>query len=159
MPAVAANTVEICLFRFRQDRPEYLLLKRSASEDLYPGLWQIVTGTVGPGERGLDAAVREVREETSLRPFQLWVVPVITGFYDAVSDSISFIPAFAGQVDPLENPRLSDEHESFEWLPLDRAVRRLVWPGQKNLLEMVDQAIIRGAPAGILSAIPPESIP
>jgi 8-oxo-dGTP pyrophosphatase MutT (NUDIX family) len=159
MPEILSNTIEICLFRFRRDRPEYLLLKRAAGEQLYPGLWQVVTGSVRTGEKGLEAAVREVIEETALRPQHFWIVPSISGFYDHVRDAISLIPSFAGQVGPDENPHLSEEHDGFEWLPRDRAIPRLVWPGQRNLVETVDRSIVGGEIAGLLTLVPPESIP
>jgi dATP pyrophosphohydrolase len=159
MPGVIANTVEICLFRFRKDHPEYLLLKRSLREHLYPGLWQVVTGSVHPGEKGIDAAFREVREETGLRPALFWVVPTINGFYDPAEDRVSLIPCFAGQVHPDEDPVLSEEHETFEWLTLDHALPRIVWPGQKRVLEMVHRSIVGGEMAGLVTLVPPESFP
>ena len=58
MTEVVSRVVEVCLFRMRGGRAEYLLLRRSAEEPVYPGMWQIITGTVGPGEKGLDAARR-----------------------------------------------------------------------------------------------------
>ena len=159
MPTIESSTVEICLFRFRRDRPEYLLLKRSSGEPLYPGMWQIVTGSVRAGEKGLEAAFREVMEETALQPQHFWIVPFINGFYDSVRDVVSFIPSFAGQVRPGDQPVLSEEHDGFEWFSREHAVRRLVWPGQKRLLEVVDDSIVGGAMAGLLTQVPPQSIP
>ena len=64
MPIVLSTMVEVCVFRFSADHPEYLLLKRAPEEPLYPNIWQMVTGSVEAGETAVVAALRELEEET-----------------------------------------------------------------------------------------------
>lgn len=153
MPQIVASFVEIAVFRFRADRPEYLLLKRAGSEKVYPNLWQFVTGKVKQGERALEAALREVHEETGFTPLHFWVVPFVNTFFDPAADSISLVPSFACQVRQDEDPALSAEHDQFEWLPREPALRRLVWPGQKSILETVHRSILGGETAGLLTRV------
>ena len=64
MADVSSRIVEVCPFRFIGDRAEYLLIRRSPGDPLYPGIWQFVTGRVEEGEKSHEAALRELREET-----------------------------------------------------------------------------------------------
>jgi dATP pyrophosphohydrolase len=151
---VLSSIVEVCVFRMEGDRPAYLLLRRSAEESVYPGLWQIVTGTIEPGEKGLDAAQREVREETGASPERFWVVPYTHAFFDHRRDAVHIVPFFAAQFSPETRITLSAEHSLHEWLPFDAARARLVWPGQRGGLEVVEQYIVGGEEAARLIAVP-----
>lgn len=157
MAIIACRIVEVCAFRFVNDHPEYLLLKRAPDESIYPGLWQFVTGSINEGERAFDAALRELKEETGLTPLHFWVVPYVISFYDASYDAVNLSPMFAAQVPPAVMPVLSAEHSAFEWLPFAHAQKRLVWPGQRTGLDVVQQYIVEGRQAGRISALPLES--
>ena len=154
MPDVVSRIVEVCVFRFRENRAEYLLLKRSAADNLYPGMWQTVTGTMRRGEKGTEAALREFREETGLRPAGFWVVPFVNAFYDHQRDAMNLVPFFAIQIDDRSEVVLSDEHDQFEWLGIGPALKRLVWPGQREGLGIVDSYIVAGETAGRLLSLP-----
>ena len=71
MPQIVSLVIELVVFRFRDDRVEFLLLQRQEGESLHPGMWQIITGTIDEGERALDTARRELKEETGLSAIQL----------------------------------------------------------------------------------------
>jgi dihydroneopterin triphosphate diphosphatase len=144
MATVGSRIVEVCIFHFTGDFVEYLLLKRAARDPLYPGIWQWVTGALLEGESSLDAAVRELREETGLNAERLWIVPHVTMFYESAHDGLHLNPLFAVQVENGVDPVLSREHEGFQWLPFDEARRRLVWPGQREGLDVVQRFIITG---------------
>ena len=154
MPSIVSQIVEVFVFRFRETRPEYLLLKRSRTDVLYPGIWQIVTGTLNDGEHAVDGALRELREETSLLPDRLWTVPHVVLFYDRGADAININPLFAVQVSGTAEPLLSIEHEKFMWVPADEAARLLVWPAQREALGVVERSIAAGEQAMGVSEIP-----
>jgi 8-oxo-dGTP pyrophosphatase MutT (NUDIX family) len=153
MASVLSSSVEVCIFRFRQNAPEYLIIRRAPDELVYPGMWQFVTGMIEGTERALACAVREVTEETGLHPVHFWVVPHANSFYSAHSDAVHLVPMFAAQTDGSAEPKLSREHSEFVWLRQDEARRRLVWPGQRLGLDIVHQYIIRGEEAGSLLRI------
>jgi dATP pyrophosphohydrolase len=153
MTDVVCRIAEVCVFRFIADHPEYLLLKRSPDDDLYPGVWQMVTGTIDPAESAKSAALRELREETGLTPELFWVAPYVGSFYDHVHDVVQMTVFFAAQVGAESRPVLSREHVESEWLDLPGAMRRLVWPGQRQGLEIVHNFIVRGEEAGGLSLL------
>ncbi|HUI11651.1 MAG TPA: NUDIX domain-containing protein [Bacteroidota bacterium] len=154
MRDAAARFVEVCPFRIRRDGGEYLVVRRAPGETVYPGLWQFVTGRVEKREKAPEAALRELREETGTVPARFWVVPAVNEFYDRSADAIRQVALFAAELEPAAAVRLSAEHDAFEWLPYAEARRRLVWPGQRNCLDIVRQYILGGEEAGRLLAIP-----
>ena len=153
MSAVVSRLVEVVVFRFRADRAEYLLLKRADNESLYPGIWQIVTGTGRDGEKAIDAARRELREETGFTPVRFWVVPLTNSFYDPSRDETNLITVFAAQAGGSDELHLSAEHGSAVWLPLHEALPLVVWPGQREALSVVDRYILGGEEAGRLTLV------
>lgn len=154
MSEIVCRLIELCIFRFGNDHPEYLLLKRSHHDSLYPGIWQIITGTIKGGERAMDAALREMAEETAIRPTKFWAVPFSSTFYNCNDDTMNISPFFAAQVEPADEPVLSTEHETYEWMPLEKARRHLVWPSQRSGLEIIHQYVVRGEQAGLVTIIP-----
>jgi 8-oxo-dGTP pyrophosphatase MutT (NUDIX family) len=147
MASVVSSLVEVCVFRFKGGSPEFLLLKRAVDETVHPGIWQIITGTAQDGETALAAARRELQEETGLTPLHFWVVPYVTSFYDHRCDAVMMIPLFAAQTEGALEPTLSKEHDRHQWLPFDEASRLLVWPGQKQGMEVVRRYIAGGKQA------------
>jgi dATP pyrophosphohydrolase len=145
--------VEVCVFRFDGNAPSYLLLKRSETEAMYPGLWQYVTGKSEAGETAIQAALRELLEETGLEPSRFWAVPFVNALYDARHDRIEHLPLFCAEVGSGDEVRLSEEHSTLAWLPLEEAIARLVWPGQRKGLAIVHEYIAGGQQAGDFSII------
>ena len=154
MIPVVSSSIEVCVFRFRNDTIEYLVLRRALAELIHPGMWQLITGMTTEGERGVRTALREMHEETGLIPRHFWSVPVMTSFYDRNGGSLHFSPVFAAQVDPVTPVRISEEHCDFAWLPLADARRRLVWPCHRAVVDTVDAVIVRGEEAAFRLAIP-----
>lgn len=154
MAQVVSNSVEVCIFRFRRNAPEYLLIRRAPDEPIYPGMWQFVTGMIEGTEQALACALREVTEETGLPTVRVWVAPHANSFYSAHADAVHLVPLFAVQTDPAAEPTLSREHSECEWLRKDDARRRLVWPGQRLGLDIVHQYIVSGEEAGSLLKVP-----
>ena len=151
MAIIVSKTIEVCVFRLVNGRHEYLMLKRSSDEKIYPNLWQFVSGSVIDGEKALDAALRELKEETGFAPERFWTVPYVNSFYDPAHDAVNVSPVFAAQVETGKPPTLSSEHSAFEWLSFADAQQRLVWPGQRLGLDLIEKYIIGREEAGILT--------
>ncbi|MDH4070152.1 MAG: NUDIX domain-containing protein [Ignavibacteria bacterium] len=154
MTEVVSQIVEVCLFRLRGDKPEFLLLRRASTERVYPGLWQFVSGKVKLGEDAVRAARREVEEETGMREGRLWTVPFVISFYDPSADAVNLNPFFACEVSTSGEISLSSEHDRSQWLDYDESVKRLIWPAQRQGLDVVRRCIIGGEAAGPLTLIP-----
>ncbi len=153
MANIVSQIVDVCAFRFMDDVPEYLLLRRAHGERLYPHLWQFVSGTIEQGERALDAALRELREETMLAPASVWVAPHVTMFYDVAHDAVNCNPVFVARISPSSDPRLSAEHDAFAWLRVQEATDALVWPEQRTALARIHKFVISGEDAARYSVV------
>jgi dihydroneopterin triphosphate diphosphatase len=154
MPAIQCKIVEVGIFSFDESHPLYLLLKRSGDDALYPHTWQIVTGAIEEGETALVASLRELQEETGFVPQKYWVVPHMNTFLDPIKDVVHMTAVFLAQVPPRSVPLLSSEHSEFQWCSLQRTKEQLVWPGQIQAIEIIDQYIVRGLQAGPLTELP-----
>jgi hypothetical protein len=51
---------------------------------------------------------------------------------------------FAGFVRAGQEPRLSDEHDAWEWLPYDAGIERIVWPRSHEALRSIRVLLASG---------------
>ena len=136
MLPVISNMIEAHIFRKKGKSVEFLLLKRSENE-IYPGIWQMVSGSIRKRETASKAAVREIIEETGIKPKKLWVIPNINLFYSPEQNIISVLPVFAAQVNIKEKVSISDEHIQYLWCSKTKAKKLLAWVGQKKSVDII----------------------
>jgi dATP pyrophosphohydrolase len=141
LAAVLSQMVEVCIFRWSGSETQYLLLQRADDEELYPGIWQIVTGSIKKNERADKAALRELEEETGLKLKRFWTVPILDSYFDIRNDTVQMVPIFAAEIDASLNVHLSHEHKRFEWLTYAEARARIAWPGQRKAIKIVHDYI------------------
>jgi dATP pyrophosphohydrolase len=135
---IIPKMTETHVYKIVKNKTKFLVLKRSESES-YPGLWQMVTGSVMQGETAVDAAIRELKEETNLKPKKMWIVPNINSYYEPETNEILIIPVFLILVDENSSVMISDEHTKYKWLSGKKASNLFSWPGQKKSLEVINQ--------------------
>ncbi len=107
-----------------------LVLQRSTTEDVLPGLWELPSGKKEFGESCQEAALREAYEETHLRirlgepchVFDYVLDKAGQGARDTTQ--ISFLATTIGD----DEPRLSSEHQALAW----------VGPAELGSVEMSD---------------------
>ena len=141
MMKIISSMIEAHIFRETGNGIEFLLLKR-ANNQIYPGLWQMVTGKIKGKEKAHQTALREIMEETSLIPLQLWVAPTINSFYEPRDEYICLLPVFAARVETETNVILSDEHTEYKWIGKDEAKKLLAWPGQREAVDIIEDYFI-----------------
>src|SRR5579884_2363620 len=81
-PGNRPDAVAIVVLRRVAESVEVLLLRRSGGA--FAGAWTVVMGGVEDGERGTDAARRELVEETGLTVTTLYTAGELDAFYDPV---------------------------------------------------------------------------
>jgi dATP pyrophosphohydrolase len=150
VPRILCRTIEVCIFKFVNDRPLYLLLHRAKEEKVYPGIWQLMSGAIEENEKVHDAALREFREETGMEMSAFWVAPFVNSFYEPDIDAITLSPLFVAQVEEGSVPRLSPEHSEYGWFSYEEARQKLVWPGQREGLRIAHEYLVRGEKAASL---------
>jgi len=142
---VKVATVDVYVIRPLPDGWRVLTLQR-ARNTRCPGAWEAVHGTIEPGERPEDAAVREVREETGLAVARLYSIAV-QPFYMHKAGIVTAAVVFAAFVHEPAQVRLAEEHELLEWLSPDEAEDRFVWPRSKAILRDIT-SLLRTGDAG-----------
>lgn len=137
---IKSTLIEAHIFRRNGKDVEYLLLKRSQDE-MYPLIWQMVTGSTETDEKAYETAFREISEETSLKPMEMWIVPNVNSFYSADDDSINMVPVFVAEVDCNSSVILSTEHSEYLWCSKGKAQELFAWDGQRKSVELISEWI------------------
>ncbi|KXK55448.1 MAG: hydrolase, NUDIX family protein [Chlorobi bacterium OLB5] len=136
MPQIVTNYIELHICRRTDDGFEFLLLKRADDAKIYPGIWQMITGTIESHEHTKDTLLRELEEETGLKPEKIYSIPRVNTFYLAIADKICMSPVFLTIVND-KNVRISDEHSEYKWTTIEEAKKLIHWPNQVDSLELI----------------------
>ncbi|MFN1833852.1 NUDIX pyrophosphatase [Balneola sp. MJW-20] len=128
--------IDVYPYRITENGVKFLVFLRSKKK-IYADQWRMIGGKVDENESYWKAALRELNEETGLVPDHFWVVPSVNTFYEAASDMIHHIPAFAAQIPANEEIQLNEEHTSYKWISADEVQLYLRWPEQQRLIRLI----------------------
>ena len=132
-------------------RWEVLLLRRSASRG---GFWQGVTGGVEEEEDLVEAARRELYEETGLAPFALeqidysYSFPVEEEWRHLYAVGVEEVVehVFLALVDGQQEPTITWEHDNWQWCSFRQALGILTWPGNIEALKRCERFVKARSP-------------
>ena len=96
----------------------------------------------------MEAAAREVREETGLRPIRWWALEHMAMFYEVARDHVRVVPTFAAEVAWTDPVQLSHEHDRYAFLTMAKAREQVLWASQRRALEAVGEEVLSGSPGG-----------
>ncbi len=113
----------------------YLLLHYAS------GHWDFPKGKLEPGETDLQAAIRELKEETGLEATVIedFYQPINYMFKDKDGQLISKEVTFFIGIAKSDQVILSNEHIGYEWLAYGQAIKRLTFNNARQLLQLIDQ--------------------
>jgi 8-oxo-(d)GTP phosphatase len=123
--------------------PEILLVHRPKYDD-----WSLPKGKQEPGEHILRTAVREVEEETSVRPVLGPWLRSVAYFSQGRPKTVDYWVA------PAEHGAAAHEIDAVAWLPVEAALDRLSYPHDKDVVRAlvprrtVPLILLRHASAG-----------
>jgi len=131
---------EVAVFVTRRGGRDVLLLHRSPEQG---GYWHVVAGGVEPGETAVDAAERELREETGLEGRVAEGIEVTeyvstlnkepAGRHEPSVLSVGVTCFRVAAPDDWE-PTLDWEHDGHRWCDSGDAASTLRWPGTAQAL-------------------------
>lgn len=122
----------IVLFRRVGNDVYFLLLHYPA------GHWDFPKGHIERNESEIEAAIRELREETGIENVEIYFGfrESIEYTYTTKSGKLSHkkVLYFLGETSESE-VKLSKEHIDYAWLPFDLALQRITYENSKNVLK------------------------
>ena len=145
MTEIRAGVVEVFVLRRTEAGNQVLVLRRGRGTRC-TGAWEVVHGRVEGRETPIDAALREVREETGLAVARLYNV-TCQPFYLHRMDTVQVSVVFAAFVETSTPVALGIEHDMAEWMAVETALERLNWPRSRAALRDVE-ALLQYGDAG-----------
>ncbi|NLZ38112.1 MAG: NUDIX pyrophosphatase [Firmicutes bacterium] len=125
------------VYRWRNNEPEYLLLKRSPA---LGGYWQPITGFIEEPEANRYAALRELYEETGISDYEKVIDPAHYYFFDMNGKKCA-ISVLAIEVKNDPKIRLSFEHTKYQWVNFQKASNMLHWENNVKALTILHQQL------------------
>jgi dATP pyrophosphohydrolase len=140
-----ACVVAVYVIKVRDNQAKCLLLCRCGK--FLNGNWQMVTGKVHEEETATAGALRELFEETGLRPDRFYSADIIDSFYLPEIDRICHSPVFVAFIDQEQDVTLSPyEHSDYNWLSIEEALSLLEFSGQRAALIHIEEQFIKKTP-------------
>lgn len=115
---------KIALFN---EKNELLILRRSSTDPIRPGRFDFPGGGIDEGESPTQAVLRETQEEVGIPLLEKDVELAFTStiYYDDQS-SVRFL--YVGRIKSNQPIALSHEHDAYEWVQLEEALKKYDHP-------------------------------
>jgi len=114
----------------------YLLLHYPATARAKHSYWDLPKGHVEEGEKELETAKREVKEETGVRDlrFVRGFRETIRYFFRAEGKTVSKMVAFYLAETQKEKIQISHEHTGYVWLSYKEAIKQVKFQNAKDVI-------------------------
>jgi bis(5'-nucleosidyl)-tetraphosphatase len=126
----------IIIVRQEGEQTYFLLLEYPRASNSADTYWDLPKGHLEKGEKEIDAAKREAKEETGLTDIE-----IIDGFKEWIKYSFRAEGKFTTKVVTFfialtheKKVSISYEHTSYTWLPYDKALETLTYDNAKGIL-------------------------
>jgi len=99
------------------EKQEALLIRRSLSEDVLPGVWDIPGGTLHDGEDPIEGAIRETSEEVGLNVKNISLFHY-TSNVDQKKNKQFVRLIFIGACNNLDVVLNPEDHDKYQWVSI-----------------------------------------
>lgn len=137
-PKAMTPTPAVGVVCFRGE--EVLLIRRGRPPRA--GQWSLPGGRIEPGERAVDAALRELREETGVEAEILGLIEVVDGLFPDHHYVLIDYAARWVSGDPIAG----DDAAEAAFVPMQEALARVDWSETRRILAMGYQRFASHAP-------------
>lgn len=120
---------------------EFLQLRRHA-DDFMGGTWQTVYGQSEPPETAVEAALRELKEETGLIPTEFYRLQHVSIFYVVPHDTLWHCVQFCAIVGRQDRVSLNSEHTEFRWLAAAEVAKQFMWEDDRKAVGQIVNEIL-----------------
>lgn len=133
----------IIIFRSTTQGRKYLVVHSSGTGEgtSRPDFWDFPKGLLEKGEKGIDAAMREAKEEVGIEDFS---------FVDGFKETVRYFTRREGRSVPKfvamflagvkdDKVKLSWEHDKYEWLSFAEAYKRISRQQMKEALKKAEE--------------------
>lgn len=111
---------------------EVLLIRRGRPPR--QGEWSVPGGRIEPGERAVDAGLRELREETGVEARIVGLLDVVDGVFREAGRHYVLIDYLAEWV--AGEPVAGDDAADAAFVPLEEALRRVQWSETRRIIAL-----------------------
>ncbi len=147
-PQINCNYAAAVVLKKDKDSTKMLILKRA--EETLNGIWCHVAGRIEDNEKAWETALREIKEETDLKPYEFYSSDYCEVFYETDKNSIAMVPAFVAFVKPDAKVVLNSEHSDFKWVTIEQACEMVPFRTQRELYNCVKEEFILRSPQQLL---------
>jgi 8-oxo-dGTP diphosphatase len=107
-----------------------LLIRRGTPPRL--GEWSLPGGRIEPGEKAVDAALRELREETGIEARIVGLIDVVDGVFPEIDRHYVLIDYAAVWLQG--GPVAGDDAAEAAFFPLEDALKRVAWSETRRII-------------------------
>ena len=119
---------------------DVLLLQVPEKPGKHEAFWQPITGGIEDGETPLQAALREIREETGLELTDTQLTEIAAGLTVVISPELTISKTLYTASTPNTTVSINPhEHQAHRWLPPTRVAKTLYWDSNRDTWKLVSQ--------------------
>ncbi len=135
----------VVIFRKENNKILYLLLHKEP-HGIYKESWDFPKGWVEEGEKDLEAALRETKEEAGVKDLK-----IIDGFKEEINfffkkgnELVNKTVKYFLGITETKKIKVSFEHAGYVWLEYEDALKKITSKGSKEVLKKADAFISKG---------------
>lgn len=134
--SMAIKKVRAIIYDIKDNKPYFLIFHRI----LHWKGWEILKGTIEPGESNEQALKREIKEETGLKKIKIIKSLGKQEKWQALGNNYFIVDTFLVRANMNEKISLKQEiieHDNYQWVDKETVFKKLTWPKSKKLLREI----------------------